>query len=155
MFSSSSLERAFCRSSVLLGYRPEASSSWLERAFLRSSEAFLCLVARATNPSLERACFISVGSSGENFTFSSPSLFQTLDLRPSLSRLAFSLRNHLLLVWIYPWCFVKKVESVESFDLIWKSLGLEHVGFWSSSPLWLKLRGRDTLLLFMSFVFKF
>ena len=63
---------------VLPGSGPESCSFWLERAFrgssglgfstldrelLGSSESFLCLVARATNPSLERACFISADSS--------------------------------------------------------------------------------------------
>ena len=76
-----SLERGVCRSSercVAPGSGPESCSSWLERAFRGSSglgfssldrellglsESFLCLVARATNPSLERACFISADSS--------------------------------------------------------------------------------------------
>ena len=46
---SSSLKRYFFRSSELLG-------CWLEQGFLGSSVVFLCLVARATKSSLERAC---------------------------------------------------------------------------------------------------
>ena len=46
---SSSLDRVFFRSSELLG-------CWLEQGFLGSSVSFLCLVARATKSSLERAC---------------------------------------------------------------------------------------------------
>ena len=54
---SSSLDRVFFRSSELLG-------CWLEQGFLGSSVAFLCLVARATKSSLERACPVYIRSSG-------------------------------------------------------------------------------------------
>ena len=46
---SSSLDRVFFRSSELLG-------CWLAQGFLGSSVSFLCLVARVTKSSLERAC---------------------------------------------------------------------------------------------------
>ena len=99
---SGSLERA-----VAPGSGPESCLSWLERAFrgssglgfssldrelLGSRESFLCLVARATKASLERACFISADSSVLNITFSLSFFDQTLDPRPSLSKLIFSLR---------------------------------------------------------------
>ena len=53
----SSLDRAFFRSSELLG-------CWLEQGFLGSSVVSLCLVARATKSSLERACPVYIHSSG-------------------------------------------------------------------------------------------
>ncbi|CAL5322617.1 unnamed protein product [Camellia sinensis] len=47
-----SSERGLCfgflRSSMLLGFRPEASICWIKRGFLHSSEVSLCLVARAS-----------------------------------------------------------------------------------------------------------
>ena len=81
------LERDFLRSSELVrsslerksGYRPEDVSSSLDRVFFRSSELLdcwpelgflgssvdsLCLVARATKSSLERACPVYIHSSG-------------------------------------------------------------------------------------------
>ena len=112
------LERAFLRSSVLLGCRPEASNCWLEQDFLRSSEGSLCLVARATTPSLERATNISVGSSGITHHFFHLFTSQTLDSAASLSTLNFSLGFHLFLVCCYPKFFVRKVEGVEGFLLI-------------------------------------
>ena len=54
---SSSLDRAFFRSSELL-------SCWLEQGFLGASVVSLCLVARATKSSLERACPVYIRSSG-------------------------------------------------------------------------------------------
>ncbi|KAF5943114.1 hypothetical protein HYC85_020756 [Camellia sinensis] len=54
---SSSLDRAFFRSS-------EHLSCWLEQGFLGSSVVSLCLVARATKSSLERACPVYIHSSG-------------------------------------------------------------------------------------------
>ena len=69
MFWASSLERAFLHSSMLLGCRPVASCCSLEQDFERSSEVSLCLVARATTPSLERGTYISVHSSSFFFTF--------------------------------------------------------------------------------------
>ena len=79
------LERASFRSSALLSFR-------LERELLGSSESFLCLVARATKASLERECFISAVSSDFKHHFFTPLFDQTLDPRPSLSTLTFSLR---------------------------------------------------------------
>mgnify|MGYP003703521487 CR=1 FL=1 len=69
--------------------------SSLDRELLGSSESFLCLVARATKSSLERACFISADSSDFEHHFFTFSFYQTLDPRPSLSTLIFSLRFEL------------------------------------------------------------
>ena len=80
-----SLERAS-------GCRPEGLSFWLERGLLGSSENFQWLVARTTNASLERACFISADSSGFEHQFFTFFFFQTLDPRLSLSKLTLSLR---------------------------------------------------------------
>ena len=60
MFSCSSLERAFRRSSELLRLvlRPERCVSWLERAFLRSSERGACFrVLRSSEHFVARASF--------------------------------------------------------------------------------------------------
>ena len=54
---SSSLDRAFFRSSELL-------ACWLEQGFLGSSVVSLCLVARATKSSLERACPVYIRNCG-------------------------------------------------------------------------------------------
>ena len=134
-YNRSSLERRSGRLSVLLGCRPEASHCWLERGFLRSSESSLCLVARATNPSLERACVISVVSSGITFHFFFPFDFKTIDSTPSLSTLTFSLGIDLLRVGFYPKSFVRKIEGGLGCDLIWEILVLEHFGFLSTSLL--------------------
>ena len=83
--SSCWLERAFFRSSALLSF-------WLERELLGSSESFLCLVARATKASLERACFISADSSDFELHFFTFFLIHTLIPRLSLSKLTPSLR---------------------------------------------------------------
>ena len=93
-----SLERTF-------EFLARARVPWLEREFL-------CLVARATKSSLERACFISADSSVFEHHFFTPFFFLTLDPRLSLSKLTFSLRIDL------PRAFVKKIEGVESFVLI-------------------------------------
>ena len=90
---SSSLDRVFFRSSELLG-------CWLEQGFLGSSVVSLCLVARATKASLERACFISADSSVFEHHFFTFFFFQTLDPRLSLSKLTLSLKVDLPRVWI-------------------------------------------------------
>ena len=82
--SGGSSQGGFARASVASGSGLESCLSWLERAFLGSSglgfsslyrellgssEGFLCLVARATKSSLERACFISADSSDFELQF--------------------------------------------------------------------------------------
>ena len=76
----------------------------------------------------------------------------------SLSLHTFYPRFHLVLGCFYPRAFIKKLEGVEGFSLIWIIWVLEHFGVWVSIFVFsfgLFLRGRDLLLQCICFVLSF